>query len=346
MATTEEKERVRDAEPSTLDAALFAAQKAIAGVQMMGKGEHGEALARTEDIIAEARKVLHNNGLMVMRDSWSFKSVDGIPLSTISVGAEVYYALMRFTLRHIESGETETFDVECPVWAHKGMKIDKALNATLTTSLGYFLRDLLLIPRPIGPVVDDSNGGDDKGRGPTPLGIDFARKARSRLADIGKNEEELRAALSPHFAGLEGGMENWPAGLANQILRRIDRSEAAQKKPEEAQPGPAAKQETPPPEEPKKKRTPWTVPTGINPSPAHPLYWRKKLLESAAKAIATGAKDVAGEEPENLVGCMEEQLQLPSPETASAAQAVVEYQRAFKATEEKDFDWSKFTIPF
>ena len=54
---------------------------------------------------------------------------------------------MDFELCHPASGESQTDKADFPAQLKKGTPLDKAVAAALTTSLAYWLRDLLLIPR-------------------------------------------------------------------------------------------------------------------------------------------------------------------------------------------------------
>jgi hypothetical protein len=50
-------------------------------------------------------------------------------------------------LAHPASGEVETYHYSFPAIPEKGRPLDKAVAASLTSSMGYWLRDLLLLPR-------------------------------------------------------------------------------------------------------------------------------------------------------------------------------------------------------
>lgn len=125
---------------------LLAAQMAVSGVHKASRNDFGGYMyASAEDMIIESRKVLHDNGLLVMRKSWVIDQNRAIDADgTLADGKPVVSAT--YILAHT-SGATITCETDYPIVVGKGRPEDKALNAALTTALSYFLRDLLLIPR-------------------------------------------------------------------------------------------------------------------------------------------------------------------------------------------------------
>lgn len=125
-----------------LAAALVVAQRAA---QAVGKDAtnafHKYKYASSEAIIEEARGALNGAGLTVLTTSWSL-----VPLATTEESAQ--QALVRVTYRILhESGESMDCPTESYVVPEKGRPWDKAHAGALTTSLAYFLRGLLLLPR-------------------------------------------------------------------------------------------------------------------------------------------------------------------------------------------------------
>jgi len=117
---------------------LLQAQREIEGVHKGSKNDFGGyKYASAEDMITASREVLHKNGLIVTRNGWRIirSDDDAAPI------VEAVYVLAH------ESGANVVCATQYPICVGKGRPEDKALNASLTTGLSYFLRDLLLIPR-------------------------------------------------------------------------------------------------------------------------------------------------------------------------------------------------------
>ena len=130
--------------PNTLAGALLVAQSSIDGVGKDARNSfHKYAYTSAEGMISACREALHGAGLTLQRSGWSL-SQDGMTVSSM------------FILRHASSGQQESYEVPWLVVVEKGKPIDKALAGALTTSLGYLLRDLLLLPR------EDEDGSMDR----------------------------------------------------------------------------------------------------------------------------------------------------------------------------------------
>jgi len=117
---------------------LLKAQEAVTGVHKASENSYGGyKYASAEDMITASRAVLHENGLVVTRNGWRVidERGDGAPL------VEAVYVLAHKDGHHVVCA------TQYPICVGKGRPEDKALNASLTTGLSYFLRDLLLIPR-------------------------------------------------------------------------------------------------------------------------------------------------------------------------------------------------------
>ena len=113
--------------------ALLEAQKSLEGVEKKSTNQFARYdYVSAEDMVISAREALHRSGLVIGRKSWSIG--DGKAKST-------------FFIAHPESGEEIAGDTEFPVVEKKGNPADKAAATALTTGLGYFLRDVLLLPR-------------------------------------------------------------------------------------------------------------------------------------------------------------------------------------------------------
>ena len=116
---------------------LLKAQMAVTAVQKASRNDFGGyKYASAEDMIMASREVLHSNGLIVTRNGWRLLNEEGATPSVEAV----------YVLAH-KDGHSVVCATQYPVCIGKGRPEDKALNASLTTGLSYFLRDLLLIPR-------------------------------------------------------------------------------------------------------------------------------------------------------------------------------------------------------
>ena len=142
----QEQEQTEDDDPiaamggpvsASLDGALLEAQRLIRGVRKGSRNDyHRYNYASAEDMIAESRKVLLAAGLVAPRESWSLAHRDSVWIIT---------STMR--IAHPVSGESRLVTTEYPIVPEKGRPLDKAANASLSTSYAYWLRDLLQIPR-------------------------------------------------------------------------------------------------------------------------------------------------------------------------------------------------------
>lgn len=125
----------------TLGAHLLKAQKAIRAV---GKGSenayHKYMYTSSEDMIAAARDALHAGDLTVSVLRFEFMVREDNLIMTESV----------YRVQHA-SGAYRDDSFSLPAVVDKGRPMDKAILGAQTTSMNYYLRNLLLIPR-----VDDN----------------------------------------------------------------------------------------------------------------------------------------------------------------------------------------------
>lgn len=113
--------------------ALLKAQQSLDGVQKKSTNTYSNYdYVSAEDMVINARKALLEAGLVAGRKAWSYEK-DKVKCT--------------FFIAHPESGEELSGDTEFPSVARKGTPEDKALATALTSSLSYFLRDILLLPR-------------------------------------------------------------------------------------------------------------------------------------------------------------------------------------------------------
>ena len=120
-----------------ITAHLHKAQQEVEAVEKASRNDFGNyKYASAEDIVTASRAVLHKQGLIVTCNGWRLVNEENCTPSI-----EVVYVLSH------TSGHSVVCATQYPVCVGKGRPEDKAVNASLTTGLSYFLRNLLLIPR-------------------------------------------------------------------------------------------------------------------------------------------------------------------------------------------------------
>ena len=171
----------------TLSAALLAAQRALPSVTKDAKNSfHHYSYVSAEGMIGACREVLHGAGLAVRRAGWKF---DGTPEGGIVTST--------FILTHAASGETANDEVTWPAIPEKGRPIDKALAGALTSSLGYYLRDLLLVPREDEAEMDRRDDRTYEPRKATPAPARPAPAPRQAAQDAPQAAPVPKAAPTP-----------------------------------------------------------------------------------------------------------------------------------------------------
>lgn len=173
---------------NTLSAALVAAQMESRGVHKDKKNDfHRYNYASTEALILEAQGSLHAHGLALHPVSSELVAIaaSGGALNPPDKGAafvvELYTVLVlrrRWRLTHT-SGECIEWGQDWPVVPERGRPLDKATAAADTASLGYTLRDLLLLAR-----VEKGTDLDDDSRDAEP------KRRREAPADAAVRREE------------------------------------------------------------------------------------------------------------------------------------------------------------
>ena len=167
-------------EAMKMAAAVLMAQSDLRSVAKDATNAHHKyAYVSSEAMIGAARASLHRAGLVLMRTGWQF--VDGNDQRPSLV-------LCDYVLMHT-SGEIMKFEsLPWPVIEQNGRPLDKALAGALTTSMSYFLRDLLLIPKLDGDEVDQR---DDTKHVAGVLGVKGSVDLRKRLKDACLELSEL-----------------------------------------------------------------------------------------------------------------------------------------------------------
>ena len=166
---------------------------------------HKYAYASAEDIIAAARVALNKERLSLMRVSYDIRVTE--------IGVFLH---SNFMLNHILTGVE--FTSVFPIIEDKGRPFDKALCGALTSSLSYFLRDLLQIPRQDEPEATDKRD-DTKHSVNTAIGLRGAVALRKKIKDSGKEQEALMTAMKSVGLDPSDDMATW----SREWLPRIER---------------------------------------------------------------------------------------------------------------------------
>jgi hypothetical protein len=140
--------------PHTAKALAEAQQKSKAVPHDQRNAFHKYDYTSAEAIIAEAKEILGACGLSLLPLEQTVNGHD-------REGPDRFELVRKFLLLH-SSGESVPIMLCWPIVPDKGRPLDKATGAAATTSLAYFLRDLLLMPRV--DRADDVAGRDDRSR--------------------------------------------------------------------------------------------------------------------------------------------------------------------------------------
>lgn len=188
-------------------AAIVKAQTAIISVSKDSTVDFGRKYNYTsaEEMIRESRRALHGAGLALVRSAWRMKVIEATPI------VECDYILAH------TGGETMTFcDLPWPVIEGDKRPIDKAVAGALTTSLAYFLRDLLLIPKQDEAEMDKR---DDSQHTAGVLGVRGAVALRKRLASVDADQSMLVEVMAAKGVTVPEDMAQW----SQSLLPRIDK---------------------------------------------------------------------------------------------------------------------------
>lgn len=122
----------------SIDGAILLAQQALDKVGKDATNKfHNYNYTSSEGMLAACREALHSAGLIVRRTHWRIDPTIG----------EFGTLVSDIVVAHPASGSKLVDNVMWPIVPEKGRPFDKALAGALTTSLNYFLRDLLQVPR-------------------------------------------------------------------------------------------------------------------------------------------------------------------------------------------------------
>ena len=241
-----------ETKPEGLTSRLLAAQAAVKELPKDAENAYDHYKYTSADaIIAEARRVLNGAGLVVRRHGYKIEAfpIEGF-LSVVS----------HYRVEDPETGEAIVATIAYPFSPDRGRQWAKALSAALTTSLAYWLRDLLLIPRsdaevdnqgtddptpdpPRSPTTPHKAPGSHKGRPPAKVDAkpkpldkavevalaDLVACVRNFNAEEPASDDELRDKAIKHF--LDKGQTVTEIRLRKLIGQIVERNKAD--KPEE-----------------------------------------------------------------------------------------------------------------
>ena len=190
-----------------LYAALSRAQGAVEAAEKSSKNTfHGYSYASAEEILAVGRRALSAQGLALLL----------VDSSVVRAEGQSWYLDTSYMLVH-SGGQCVPVHTELEIIPDKGRPVDKATLAARTESLGYVLRDLLLIPR----VAEGSSrpldvtGREDapERRGPRPV-ADRRAELEARIDAIGDLRQERSALATIGSSGL-------PADVIGDLRARL-----------------------------------------------------------------------------------------------------------------------------
>ncbi len=172
---------------NSIHEAIVRAQRAISGVKKdarasTGQGSAGYAYASSEELISACRAALHSVGLAVTRSACKVTAIQSTVVAPAPVDAgggpvfsgkdkevvgpywssDIISVESEFTIHWFSEGDLSATLVQHQTFLgqpSKGRPWDKATASAMTSSLGYYLRDLLQIPR--GNFEDLNTGGTD-----------------------------------------------------------------------------------------------------------------------------------------------------------------------------------------
>lgn len=170
---------------SPLDAALLVAQSALNSVGKDAKNQfHKYSYTSAEGMIGACRDALHGAGLVARRTTWKIDPTIG----------EFGILISTMVVAHPESGATLSDEIVWAIVPEKGRPYDKAMAGALTSSLNYWLRDLLMVPRE-DETMDSRDDREYAPRSPSrPAPAPTAAPARPAAAPVARMAEPVREA--------------------------------------------------------------------------------------------------------------------------------------------------------
>lgn len=212
----EAREAVRDA--LGWQNRLVNAQMAMKGVTKDSRvafGNQRYAYTSAEDMIGACREALLSAGLAMFR-SW-----------TIQHSEAGSFVLSTFTLAYPGGSHVVGDLVPFPIVSTNGKGEDKSVATALTSSLGYFLRDLLLVPKEDDAAqtvkAPEMDARDDRTIVPdTGIGVRGAIALKDRLAKRGIAWSVLEDAMMKAGIALPPDWANWPKSLMPRIEKWLE----------------------------------------------------------------------------------------------------------------------------
>lgn len=200
-------------EKSNIAAALLKAQQALESVKKDATNSfHRYNYTSAEEMIGVCRKALHDHGLVATRATWGIDKDIG----------EFGCIVSTMTLMHADSGERFDAPITWPIVPEKGRPMDKAIAAALTSSLSYWLRDLLMLPRE----EDGMDKRDDRAYEP--------QKPKQVLPPLKKPETTEPTGKLPDDAPADPDLSPTPAALHKKLGMLMERDGVTQAEIEQA----------------------------------------------------------------------------------------------------------------
>jgi hypothetical protein len=179
----EKTERRKDtkAQPS-LDQGLYQAQVSLTAVAKDKRNEFSKYnYVSVDGMVSACRDALHDQGIMAARVKFEIDRETGVVTN-------------HFQLTCAATGETRVYITPWLFFEEKGKPIDKALAGALSSSLNYFLRDLLLVVREEEGNMDRRN---DKDYEPKRKPDVFPAAAPQDIAALREDLRKLAALKGP-----------------------------------------------------------------------------------------------------------------------------------------------------
>ena len=205
-------------------AALVSAQKQMKPVTKDSTNAfHRYQYASAEDVITAARVALNGAGLALVR-SWRIES------NEIGIWLHSHFQLVfEGSPMPIDLGDSSN---AFPIIEDKGRPLDKALAGALTTSLAYYLRDLLLIPKQDENQVDKRD--DTRHIPQAVVGLSGAVSIKKKLKAANKSLDELAAAMRGAGLNPPDDLAQWLPTWLPRVNAWIEKKAASSVQPSAA----------------------------------------------------------------------------------------------------------------
>ena len=219
-------------ESKSTETVAFALVEAQGEIHGMGKDStnqfHKYQYVSAEAVVLEARKALQKAKLSVCREYEVHHNENHVLLHSV------------FYITH-EKGDTLVKKSTWFIIEGNGRPLDKALAGALTSSLAYFLRDLLLIPKQ--EEADSLDKRDDTKHVEAlknALGVGGAVKLRKKLRSAGLELDALVNAMGQSGVAVPEELQYWDTAWLPRIdawiKKKTSEAVALMAKPEEEEP--------------------------------------------------------------------------------------------------------------